>query len=129
VDATIARLAKCLMIAALAVMIGAHWALLQSVAWTTMLADNLRRGSVGEAVSRTFDGQHPCPICKAIANGKKSEKKNDYAPHLKTLEFPLPAENVVLTVSAHFAPPSRADLFARTLSQAPPTPPPRRALA
>jgi hypothetical protein len=106
-----------------------HWAFFQSVAWTSMLADNLRHDSLAQAVTHTFDGQHPCRLCKAIADGKKSEKKNDFAPYFETLEFPLAAEDFVLTIPSRLAPPCRADTFAETLSQTPPTPPPRRALA
>ena len=69
-------------------MLGAHWALLQTVAWTTMLADNLRTHSLSESVARTFDGKYPCPICKAIAAGKKSEKKNEFTLQTQKLEFP-----------------------------------------
>ena len=36
-----------------------------------MLADNLTTHSFGAALQRTFDGKHPCPLCKAIAEGKK----------------------------------------------------------
>lgn len=42
-----------LMVALLATLIG-HWAVLQSVAWTTMLADNLRHGSFVEAFSQVM---------------------------------------------------------------------------
>jgi hypothetical protein len=127
--AVLTRLAKFILVLALACSIGLHWAFFQSLAWTSMLADNLRRDSLAQAVTHTFDGQHPCPLCKAIADGKKSEKKTDYAPHFKTLEFPPATQDFVLTVPARFARPSRADIFAETLSQSPPTPPPRRGLA
>jgi hypothetical protein len=33
--------------------LGLHWTLLQTVAWTTMLANNLRTHSVAEAMSDT----------------------------------------------------------------------------
>jgi hypothetical protein len=46
---------------------GAHWGALQSVAWTRMLAENLRTVLFADAVVRTFDGQHPCSLCKVIA--------------------------------------------------------------
>jgi hypothetical protein len=123
------RSAKFILVLALACSIGLHWAFFQSLAWTSMLADNLRRHSLAQAVTHTFDGRHPCPFCKAIADGQKSEKKNEYAPFFKTLEFPPAAQNFALTVPARFAPPSGADLFAETLSASPPTPPPRAALA
>jgi hypothetical protein len=125
----LSRLAKFIIVLALACSIGLHWAFFQSLAWTSMLADNLRHDSLVQAVTHTFDGQHPCSICKAIADGKKSEKKTDYAPYFKTLEFPPASQDFVLTIPARFAPPSRADIFAETLFPAPPTPPPRRALA
>jgi hypothetical protein len=123
------RLAKFVLALALACSIGLHWTFFQSLAWTSMLADNLRNDSLAQAVTHTFDGQHPCPICKAIAAGKKSEKKSELAPHLKTLEFPPATEDFALIVPACFALPSCADIFARTLSEAPPTPPPRSTLA
>jgi hypothetical protein len=122
------RLAKFVLVLALACSIGLHWAFLQSLAWTSMLADNLLRDSLAQAVIHTFDGQHPCLLCKAIADGKKSEKKTDYAPYFKTLEFPPAAEDFALTIPARFATPSGADIFAETLSESPPTPPPRPAL-
>ncbi len=34
-------------------------------------------GSVQEAISKTFDGKHPCPLCKAIQKGRAAEKKGD----------------------------------------------------
>jgi hypothetical protein len=123
------RTAKFILVLALACSIGLHWVFFQSLAWTSMLADNLRHDSLTQAVAHTFDGLHPCGLCKAIADGKKSEKKSEYAPFFKTLEFPPAAEDFVLTVPARFAPPSCAELFAESLSKTPPTPPPRPVLA
>ena len=84
-----ARFAKMVVIVTLVATTGAHWALLQSVAWTTMLADNLSCGSVGVAVSRTFDGNHPCPLCKAIAAGKNLKRRRIQQFNCKNLNFPL----------------------------------------
>lgn len=105
---------------------GAHWAVLQSVAWTTMLADNLRTRSVVEAVTCTFDGRHPCCLCKAICAGKKSEKKSNFTLQLKKLEFPPAAEKIVLVAPSRFELLSlAADSFAASLADQPPYPPPR----
>jgi hypothetical protein len=123
------RLAKLILVLALACSIGFHWAFLQSLAWTSMLADNLRHAPLTQAVAHTFDGHHPCCLCKAIAAGKKSEKKSEFTPCFKTLEFPPVAEEFTLTTPARFALPCTADIFARTFSQSPPTPPPRSAIA
>jgi len=129
IPAVLPRLAKYILVLALACSIGLHWALFQSLAWTTMLANNLRHDSLAQAVTHTFDGQHSCTICKAIAAGKKSEKKSESAPHFKTLEFPPAPEDFALTVPARFGLPARADMVAEPLSETPPTPPPRGALA
>src|SRR5271170_8520217 len=83
-------------------MLGAHWALLQTVVWTTMLADNLCTHSVKEAVTETFDGKHPCCLCKAITAGKKSEKKNEFTAQTQKLEFPPTQENFTLIAPAQF---------------------------
>ena len=53
---------------------GAHWVLLQMTAWTGMLITRTQNQSVVEAVRTTFDGRHPCPLCKAINSAKNQEK-------------------------------------------------------
>ncbi|HVU27665.1 MAG TPA: hypothetical protein VHG71_08005 [Verrucomicrobiae bacterium] len=121
------RLGRIFLVLALIASIGAHWALLQTVAWTTMLADNLCTQSVTEAVSQTFDGEHPCPICMAIAAGKKSEQKTEFILQKQKLEFPPSGENFVLIAPSHFYPFPLIDFSAGSISQEPPTPPPRAA--
>ena len=119
------RLGKFLVVLSLAATLGAHWALLQSVAWTTMLADNLRTHSLSESVTRTFDGKYPCPICKAIAAAKKSEKKNEFTLQVQKLEFPPVKENPTLFAPSDFRLLPQANTFAESLTQKPLTPPPR----
>jgi len=116
---------RCLVISALVATTGAHWALLQSVAWTTMLADNLRVHSLSEAVVRTFDGKYPCPICRAIATGKQSERKNEFTLKIQKLEFPPVKANFVLIAPSHFQLLPPANFFSESLTQKPLTPPPR----
>jgi hypothetical protein len=104
---------------------GLHWAALQSVAWATMLAHNICTQSVPEAINHTFDGQHPCCLCKAIAAGKKSQKKPEAVSVNLKLEFPPVAEQFAL-----FAPKASADfprfnVFAPSFFRKPPVPPPR----
>jgi hypothetical protein len=121
----LARLGKFLVVAALVLTTGAHWAALQTVAWTTMLASNLRSHSVSDAVAQTFDGEHLCPLCRAIAAAKKSEKKSEAVSSTVKLEFPPAAQKIFLSPPAQFEVLSAADCFAETLSQKPPVPPPR----
>lgn len=49
--------------------------LLQAVAWTGMAFDYSARYGVAEGLERTFDGKHPCPLCKEIAKARQNEKE------------------------------------------------------
>lgn len=70
------RLLGCIvMSAALFLAAGGHLALLQGVAWVTMVHDFSRTGSLSQAVGKTFDGHHPCPLCKKIAMARTSQEK------------------------------------------------------
>ncbi len=112
---------------------GGHWAVLQSVAWAGMLHHYAQKtGSVTLAVVQTFDGQHPCELCREIQVAKvKEQRQRPTAPvqkddaKMKATVAPsvLPAfvHEVVEMAFVHAAPldgPSRMDQ--------PPTPPPRR---
>ena len=123
------RLGKMLVVIALVAMLGAHWVLLQTVAWTTMFADNLQSCSLRDAVVKTFDGKHPCCLCKAIAAAKKSEKKNEFTLQMQRLEFPLIKQDFVFVPPSRFYLTPAANYFADLLSQEPPTPPPRGTFA
>src|SRR5471030_1864495 len=113
------------MIVALLAASGGHWAVLQSVAWTTMLADNLQSNSFCDAVTKTFDGRHPCPLCKAVSAGKQSEKKADFTLELKKLEFPPAPEKLVLFAPTRFELLPLINTSAEAIAHQPPVPPPR----
>ena len=55
---------------ALFLVIGGPWAVLQTVAWTKMIVDYSQGTTLGEAVAKTFDGEHPCALCKKISKAK-----------------------------------------------------------
>ncbi len=99
--------------------------MLQSVAWATMLAHNARAENLSTAISNTFDGRHPCPICRQLALNRESQKKTDVQVELKRLEFPLESAAFVLTPPAHFFLPGEPVSSAPLLTESPPTPPPR----
>jgi hypothetical protein len=122
----LARFGKILVIVALVLSTGLHWAALQTVAWTAMLAGNLQGESVTEAVFQTFDGKHLCPLCRAIAAGEKSEKKSSATVLKLKLEFPPIAESFVFIAPAPISAWSLADLFAESFRPAPLLSPPRR---
>jgi len=119
------RCGRFFLVVILAATLGLHWTLLQTIAWTTMLADNLQSCSLHDAVVKTFDGKHPCCLCKAIAAGKKSEKKNEFTTQIQKLEFPPAGKNSVLIAPSSFELLPQGNFFAKSLPQKPPTPPPR----
>ena len=65
-----------LLIVALLAATDAQWLVLQSVAWAGMIVSYSQKAPLKTALAETFDGEHPCPLCKAIAAGKKSERKS-----------------------------------------------------
>jgi hypothetical protein len=119
------RIGNLLLIVVLLVSTGGHWALLQSVAWTTMLAENMRSETFSAAVKQTFDGQHPCKLCCAICAAKKAEKKAEFPVSLKKIEFPPWAAKLVLYAPTTFQMLKAQDTFAESPTLPPPTPPPR----
>lgn len=107
-----------------------QWALLQSIAWMGMIVTYSEKAPLKLALKETFDGKHPCCICKAIAAARKSRKKNEFTLQIKRLEF-LPAkENCVLEAPTRFQLlPMAGNLFADSLTLKPLLPPPRGYLA
>ncbi len=83
----IASIGRAATIVALCLSLGLHWLALQSVAWTTMLVANARHEPFSEAVAKTFDGAHPCDLCHAVADGKKSEKKSEVLPTVVKMDL------------------------------------------
>lgn len=50
--------------------------LLQGVAWVTMFTGELeQQASVEQALSNTFDGEKPCPLCHAADRLRQSEQE------------------------------------------------------
>jgi hypothetical protein len=101
---------------------------LQSVAWTTMLAENLHTNSVKEAFAHTFDGKHPCCLCRAIAKEKQSEKKNDLQLESRKLDFSHIASEFVFCPPSLFYEIPGANETASLLAHAPALPPPKELL-
>jgi len=105
---------------------GGPWAFLQSVAWTGMLINYSREVSFAEAVTKTFDGKHPCRLCQKIETGKQGEKKASSTLTLKRQEAFAQTAGICIGSFSDFELVSllefRPILFP---SDSPPTPPPR----
>ena len=81
------RPAQYLLIVALFFALGGHWVVLQSIAWGRMIVEYSQQASVKEAVVKTFDGQHPCDICKSLSKAREKEKKSDTFLVVKKIEM------------------------------------------
>jgi hypothetical protein len=123
------RFQKFWLIVTLVTITGLNWSLLQTVAWTSMLANNLRTQTLSEAMTRTFDGQYPCPLCRAIAEAKKSEKKSAILSASQKLEFPPLTEGIALLPPPGSFLGSQVQSLAGLIREKPPLPPPRPSLA
>jgi hypothetical protein len=119
----------------LVVSMGLHWALLQTVAWTSMLVSYSRNASFAEAVVKTFDGKHPCPMCLMIRDGRQQEERQQKnVPLIKIEKMP----DFILDdrqTRLPFTPPETRDAVPTVprlhldFIESPPTPPPRKVLA
>ena len=119
------RIGHVLLIIVLLATTGTHWAVLQSVAWTNMLVENLETNSLMRAVGRTFDGRHPCNLCKLINRGKQTDKKSELRLEWKKLDFSYAPSTFVFCPPTFSCEQIPAHETAVWLTHAPPVPPPR----
>ena len=116
---------RILVVLALLLSAGGHWVVLQSVAWTNMLVERSREGTIMEAVRTTFDGAHPCGLCRKIESGRKEEKQEQKSQPVAKLKL------FYETASCALFPPHGAQLNSNASAggqlriQVPRVPPPR----
>lgn len=115
-----------LMIAAALSAMGTHWLALQSVAWTAMLAENLHTTSWEHAIKCTFDGKHPCCLCREIARARQSEKKSDVSLELRKLDYSHTSFEFVFCAPTDFYEMRDPNDAATSLKRAPAVPPPKQ---
>ena len=82
---------------------------------------------MAESMAQTFDGLHPCCLCKAITAAKQAEKKGEATAPVFRFEFPIHGETVDSAPAATYIQVTPVNAFADNLSFKPPLPPPRRA--
>lgn len=124
------RIGKIFVVTAVIFSIGLHWNFLQVVAWGSMLVRYAQDASLSEAVEKTFDGEHPCCMCKAIAQARAESAGDGQAkivPAGKPADFKCAPERVALLHPLSFTLVSAS--IARAvgppgLHTPPPTPPP-----
>lgn len=72
-----------------------HLPALQVVAWTGMIISYSKDRTLADAVSMTFDGEHPCPMCESIKKqqSERTEKINGFAQTprmIAIVDLPVP---------------------------------------
>ena len=106
---------------------GADLFIIQTIAWAKMTYAFSQRDSVKLAVQKTFDGKHPCRICKKVC------ELNSNSPRLKNLTFETKIEilqnfqifagsygkKILVTFRRHNL------KYVNSSYDSPPTPPPR----
>jgi len=121
-----ARTGRCVVALVLFVSVGGHWFCLQSVAWARMVVNNSQRCSFSQAVAQTFDGGHPCDLCKHITKARDSERKQDkQTPTAKTDLFCAMNRVSLRPPFVSFKYPNSVTVLICGWQQ-PPSPPPRR---
>lgn len=124
-------MARLVVVGAICLSLGMHWALLQGVAWAGMLISFASEGTVMEAVQKTFNGQHGCALCKKVKEGSSSNRKQPQQAGQTTQKI----NAVLVEVTTLIAPAAETISFVTirelmvTRSELPETPPPRRGLA
>ena len=117
--------ARWFVVGALTLSLGAHWLVLQSFAWATMIVPYAQDDSFSGAVTKTFDGEHPCKLCRFVREGKKAEKPLDVVKVEVEKKFASEVSVTIPLPPANFSLLPESTQFARVRSHSPPLPPPR----
>lgn len=121
------RHSKTLLGLTLAFALGAHWLVLQSVAWVGMIVTYSQDAPLTEAISMTFDGAHPCKLCKVVKEGKAAEQKQALVKYELKFDFLSSETPVLLPLLLPSTRLTHSSMHAAARVEAPPGPPPRLA--
>ncbi len=121
------RLGKWFVVVALVLATGSHWYLLQSIAWIGMAVEFSRTEPLPVALEKTFNGEHPCSLCKVVGEGMQAEKKSEMNKLQTKLEFVCGTSPVLDEIPTLFVRPLPQFPYCLERSETPPVPPPRAA--
>ena len=114
---------------ALCCAIGLQWLTLQSIAWTAMIVDYSKRGSLCEAIARTFDGAHPCSLCHIVEKEKTTEKKSDLQLLTPKIDMICTKRAVTLIPPIAYVDYAAGNFSLFKIAESPPVPPPRNSFS
>jgi len=124
------RIGQVLMLLVLFAASGGHWMALQSVAWSRMLVSYSRGGHIVAAVTKTFDGRHPCALCKQIQRAKSGEPQPERAVEVENqAAFVAPALLALVRNEGITWELEIPEWYGEVRAEQPAAPPPRRVAA
>jgi hypothetical protein len=122
-------IARAVTIFALCCAIGLQWLALQSIAWTAMIVDYSKNASLCHAIAKTFDGAHPCSLCRVVNKANSTEKKSDLqvlTPKIDMICVWQPASSLRPFIRFEY---TTGEFCSFQIGQSPPVPPPRSLLS
>jgi hypothetical protein len=113
---------------------------MQMIAWGAMMHDYSEDRSLTEAAEMTFGGEHPCEMCRKIAEAREQEKQPDQpgprpVDDSSKLRLDFHFDETVSSTTPHWptspdlSPGPREFLIPLSNCEGVPTPPPRFLIA
>jgi hypothetical protein len=118
-------IARAVTIFALCCAIGLQWLALQSIAWTAMIVDYSKQGSICRAIAKTLDGAHPCSLCHVVNSANAAEKKADLQLLTPKIDMICAGQAISLFQSFVSVEYTVRDSCSSQIGRSPPVPPPR----
>jgi hypothetical protein len=114
-------IAACLLIVA----IGGNLAILQCFGWMGMLVSYAQQDGFALAIEKTFDGKHPCKICKVVKKSGETEQSKELPKSAGKIDCILTEKTISNWTTTWIEIETQADESARLRFVLPPTPPPK----
>lgn len=121
----IRRFAPVLLVVVLSLSLGLHWVALQSAAWVGMVISFSQTATLGEAITKTLAGAHPCKLCKLVQAGKQQQGNQELTKPTLKLEGSLTISSGGIFPPAHLRHAPGPDADAPRRADPPPFPRPR----
>ena len=120
-------IARLLIVLSLCIASGGHWLALQTLAWAGMLVTYSQQTNITEAVDMTFNGRHPCSLCKQIEQVRRADNEHQVPASIKKFDFNflLLTEQKSLARFYRNQPWARSAQSAPAFNHPPQVPPPR----
>ena len=119
------RLTTTISIPLLAITLGLHWVMLQSLAWVSMTISYTGEASVYAAVKKALDSKTACVLCRVVDAGKKAEQDDPTIVVAHELEGLTPGLHPKVARPDTFCLEDGPSATFRARPNAPPTPPPQ----